>query len=151
VWILANALTFSDNTGRPDPKDKSLSYGTIDWDAIGEHEPDPGSILSHVKRMFRLRARHKELAIGHIEEVPTNHPQDVFAALRTSEDFEASALVVFNFSESYRDVVITLGAGQSGSLTNYLSGERLVPVNRSVCVHLYPYGFMFLKREEKEG
>ena len=149
VWILADALTFSDNTRPADPKDKSRSYGTIDWNAIGRQEQDPSSVFSHVKRMFRLRAENKELAVGHIEEVPTNHPQDVFAALRTSEDFESSALVVFNFSESYRDVVVILGAGKSGNLVNYLNGERLVPVDGSICLHLYPYGFKFLKWEER--
>jgi len=151
VWILASALTFSGSSRRADPNGAIPGPDTVDWDAIQKQESDAGSVFSHVRRMFRLRARHKELAIGHIEETPTDHPQDVFAAIRTSEDLERSALVVFNFSESYRDIVVTLDGRSLTSLWNYLSGERTVPVNGSVRLHLYPYGYKFLRLDTEPG
>lgn len=145
VWILGNALTFSDTTRKLEGA--RYHYGGIDWTGIREQEKNPDSIFSCVRRMFRLRAQHKELAIGDIEEVPTNCGQDVFAAIRTSEDLEARALVVFSFSESYRDVVVNLAGREPAGLVNYLSGERLACWNGSVRLPLHPYGFKLLRME----
>jgi glycosidase len=150
VWILADAMTFSDNTHRPDAKNKKLNYGAVDWDAIRVQEGNPASVFSHVRRMLRLRAQNEELAIGHIEEVQTSFPEEVFAAIRTSENHGKRALVVFNFSESYRDVVVNLVGRASRVLTNYLSGEQVRVVNGSLCLHLYPYGFALLRMENAE-
>ena len=48
--------------------------------------------------MMALRAREKALAIGDLQELPTDRRKPVFAALRTSEDGTERAVTVFNFS-----------------------------------------------------
>jgi hypothetical protein len=147
VWILANMLTFSKVESKPyiirEPY--SDGWGSFDWDAIREQENDPGSVFSHCRRMFRLRLQHKELAIGDIEELETNCPDDVFAALRTSEDSEERAVTVFNFSESPRNVVVVLKDPGIKRLRNYLSGEVIDVAGNALAFELNLYQYKLLK------
>lgn len=94
--------------------------------------------------MMALRAREKALAIGDMQELPTDTRRTVFAALRTSEDGTQRAVSVFNFSAEPGRVRVTLGEGID-TLRNYLSGEviRAVDgaVDGSLSVDLDRYGF----------
>lgn len=144
VWILANVMAFTDRSHDPKAGPDNTGWGSIDWAAIEEQEKNTDSPFSHVKRMFSLRAENKELAIGDIEEVRTNHHEEVFAAIRTSEDGEERALVVFNFSEVTKVVVVQL-EDSIKSLRNYLSGEQYDLVSSSFKIKMNLYGYKFFK------
>ncbi len=141
VWILAAGLTF---TERKNQRPEIVDLG-VDWPALEAQKDDPDSAFSHLRRLFALRAQHKELGIGHIEEVATDCPETVFAALRTSEDLEMQALVVFNFSDQKQSVTVQLPALAERRLKNYLSGEVLDVNAKSLKLDLQLYGYKLLK------
>jgi len=146
VWILANVLTYTNRFSI----DKEMlphnrGWGAIDWEAVYEQEKNPDSPYSHVRRMFSLRSQNKELAIGEIEELRTNSPEDVFAAIRVSEDGEERALVIFNFSDKPNEVVVQFDDSTIKSIRNYLNGERIDVVNTSLRIKMYPFGYKFYK------
>ena len=143
VWVLANAMTFSeiDRTIKKGPN--SSGWGTIDWHAITEQESNPNSILSHFKLMFSLRTRYSALAVGEIEEVETNYHQDVFAAIRFSYSKQERALVIFNFSGQPRNVIVNLNGYGINKLVNILNGKEInaVPTLYQNEINLYGYKF----------
>ena len=107
---------------------------------IERQKADPHSPFGFFKRMMALRAREKALAIGDMQELPTDHRRPVFAALRTSEDSTERAVTVFNFDVEPCRVRVTLGAGID-ALRNYLSGEVIRPVGGTLTVDLGRFGF----------
>lgn len=145
VWIQANFLTFTRWDEKPKTGPHNTGWGAIDWDALHVQESNPDSPFSHLKRVFALRAKHEELSIGEIEEVPTNHPEDVFAAIRTAECSEKRALVIFNFSDQPREVVIHFPDAGMKSFSNYLNGEKMEIITNSLKIRLNLFGYKFLK------
>ena len=91
-----------------------------------------------------LRAREKALAIGDMQELPTDRRKPVFAALRTSEDGTERAVTVFNFSAAPCRVRVTLGEGID-ALRNYLSGEVIGAEDGTLTVDLGRFGFKLFR------
>jgi hypothetical protein len=145
VWMLAQAMTFSGQTRRTTQDPRTQHYGQIDWDAIAQQETNAASPFVHVKRMMQLRAREKALAIGHIEELETNHREDVFAALRTSEDGTEQAITIFNFAQAPRHVIVQLGNHDVRSTRNYLNNEQVIAQDNTLGLDLRLYGYKLLK------
>ncbi len=139
VWIAERALTLTEN-----PITSPQKGSSVDWLAIHEQEQFFDSPFSHMKRMFLLRARHKELAIGHIEEVRTDHPETVFAAIRTSEDEQKQALVIFNFLERPDHVIVFIPNGIR-QLRNYLTGEFVQVGSGQVQMRMPLLGYRFFE------
>lgn len=77
--------------------------------------------------------------------MPTNHPEDVFAAIRTAECSEKRALVIFNFSVQPRDGVLHLPDAGMKSFSNYLNGEKTEIIGNSLKIRLNLFGYKFLK------
>jgi hypothetical protein len=139
VWIAAEALTFTDGSrGRP-----GLVF-SVDWPALEAQQSDPESAFSHVRRLFALRARQPELAIGHIQELETDAPEQVFAALRHSEDRGNRAIVVYNFSDRRRRVRLRSPEAM-GRFRNYLNGEVVVPEHGALEIDLRAFGYKLLE------
>jgi len=84
VWVQANAMTFTeiDRSAEKKAGPHNTGWGTINWEAVKEQERNPNSPYAHLRRMFSLRAKYKELAIGEIEEVETNHSEGCSAKLK---------------------------------------------------------------------
>jgi len=110
---------------------------------VQRHDPD--SAFSHVRRMFSLRARSPELAIGHIEELETDSSEQVFAALRHSEAWTRRAVVAFNFSDVKRRVRLRLADASIRRFRNYLSGEMLEARGDTLNLDLRTYGYKLLE------
>jgi glycosidase len=85
------------------------------------------SPFSRLKRMFKLRARHKELAMWHLQELRTDHLESVFAALHTSEDRQALGLVCFDLLERPDTVQVFFPDDSIDQVRNYYTGE-VVPI-----------------------
>lgn len=69
-------MTFTDRPAIQKPSPTNTGWGSVDWEALYEQEKNTDSPFSHIKRMFSLRAKNKELVIGNMEEVGTNHSED---------------------------------------------------------------------------
>ncbi|MDX2055601.1 MAG: alpha-amylase family glycosyl hydrolase [Polyangiaceae bacterium] len=141
VWLLAAGLTFTERVIR---RPEIVDLG-IDWPALEQQAHDPDSAFSHVKRLFALRARRPELGIGHIEEVATNCPEEVFAAIRYSEDLSERALVVFNFSDEKRSAKLQVPDLSGRTLKNYLSQEVLSLTGAELTLDLQLFGYKLLQ------
>ena len=141
----ANDMTHPTKPIKTPPIVDEARSGKIDWAEINRQEGDPDSPYEFFKRVFSLRAREKALAIGEIEELPTDCRNTVFAALRTSDDGTETAVTVFNFCEGPTRVRAFLG-DQAKTLTNYSSGETITAnENGELDLQLGNYGFKFLR------
>lgn len=140
VWIFLAALTLTECA--------SVSpqiFEPVDWSALQTQDQKSDSPYSHMKRMFSLRTRQKELATGHIEEVRTDHPETVFAAIRISEDETTLALVVFNFLERPDTVQIFIPDERIRQLRNYFTGETIPIIDQKVQMRLPLLGYRFFQ------
>ena len=138
-------MTYPTKPIKPPPIVDGPRSGKIDWAEIDRQEGDPDSPYEFFKRVFSLRAREKALAIGEIEELPTDCRNTVFAALRASDDGTETAVTVFNFDEEPKWVKAFLG-DRAKTLINYLSGETVTANgNGELDLQLGNYGFKFLR------
>jgi hypothetical protein len=147
VWALANSIAFPNRKITPElPKLNTICWGHLDLKDIERQEGDPDSAWNFFRRVFRLRSKEKALAIGEIEEIPTSNEQEIFAALRTSDDGAERAVTVFNFAEAIRDVTVHLDGLGIKALKNYLSGEVVSPdESGKLDLRLGYYGFKLYK------
>jgi glycosidase len=101
------------------------------WDAVSinvaDEDADPDSLLSHYRRVIRLRAAHPALTVGSLRSLDVTC-RPVYAHLRSTADASDALLVVLNFSNSeQRDCALSLPetdlpAGRYG-VVDLLSGE----------------------------
>jgi glycosidase len=145
AWVLANDITYPSKPMKPPPIAAGPRKQKLDWAEIDRQQGDADSPYEFFRRMFSLRAREKALAIGEIEELPTDCRGSVFAAFRTSEDGTARAVTVFYFGAGSRRVTVFLG-DRARRLTNYLNDEDLM-VNEHGALELRvgSYGFKLLR------
>ena len=145
VWASANDMTYPTKPIKPPPIVEAPRSGKIDWAEIDRQEGDPDSPYEFFRRVFSLRAKEKALAIGEIEELPTDCRNRVFAALRTSHDGGETAVTVFHFGEGAKRVRAFLG-DRAKTLINYLNGETVTANgNGELDLQLGNYGFKLLK------
>ncbi len=144
VWALANAIAFPTEELQPLPSLDCVCWGQLDLPAIERQKADPHSPFGFFKRMMALRAREKALAIGDMQELPTDLRKPVFAALRTSADGTGRAVTVFNFSAHPCRVRVKLGVGVT-ALRNYLSDEVVRPEDGTLTLDLGRYGFKLFR------
>jgi hypothetical protein len=150
VWAFANAIAYPTRPLKPRPGLDHVCWGQLDLDEIERQKGEADSPLAFFRRMFCLRANTKALAIGEMEEIPTDSRREIFAALRTSEDGRERAVTIFNFAEAARQVSISLAPLGISRLTNLLSGEETSPDTSGVLnVNLGIYGFKLLRVVEE--
>ena len=144
VWVLANAIAFPTRPLQPLPSLDCVCWGQLDLPEIARQSADPQSPYRFFGRMMALRASEKALAIGNMQELATDTPQTVFAALRTSEDGTERAVTVFNFGAHPCRVRVELG-DETGGLRNYLSGEVVRHADGALTLDLHRYGFKLFR------
>jgi glycosidase len=145
AWASANSITYPVKPIKPPPVSEAPRSEKFNLAEIDRQEGDPDSPYEFFKRVFTLRAKEKALAIGEIEELPTDSRNTVFAAFRTSEDGTESAVTVFNFDENPRSVKLDIG-DRARPLTNFLSGETITAKgDGKLDLQLGKYGFKFLR------
>jgi len=150
VWLCANALTFDEAVDMSTsafitPRPHDNIGPAVNWQAVEAQKDDPASPFSHMRRMFTLRAKEKALGIGEMEEVRTDSPEDVFAAIRVSEDETQRALVVFNFTERFKRVAVSLRDTGVNTLQNYLNGETVAVSGETFSVDITLFGYKLYK------
>lgn len=144
MWALAHAVAFPTEPLQPLPALDCVCWGQLDLPEIERQKADRHSPFGFFRRMMVLRAREKALAIGDMQELPTDLRKPVFAALRSSEDGTERAVTVFNFSARPCRVHVTLGAGIA-ALRNYLSDEVIRPEGGTVALNLGRFGFKLFR------
>ena len=72
VWAFANAIAFPNEPLRPLPSLDCVCWGQLDLAEIERQKSDPHSPYRFFRRMMALRAHEKALAIGDMQELPTD-------------------------------------------------------------------------------
>jgi len=140
IWMNAAALTYNEYRGGYNPYETECR---IMWEQIEREKENNSSSFNHVKRMLNLRRQHKTLAVGEMKEIKTSCPKEIFAAIRTSEDGEKRALVIFNFSNTPQDVTINLEKENIKGLKNLLNDQTTELKNATLRVNLNFFGYKF--------
>lgn len=129
---------------------KPVSDGDFGFKKVNvrDQQSDPGSFLNWMERLIRVRKELPEIGEGDWIPLSTDQPGNVFAHRCQSDSH--STVAVFNFTRKPLRVTVDCTGIAGDFLQNMLRNGEHLPLAKEKCtVELEPFGYRWLRVEEK--